>query len=149
MNMNRKHAVTARIVYVSRVSIVCATAFLETNLYFKELKEEKEKLKMNMLPNYIINRMTEDELRNYITHVKRVFDDQRDVIVADGYLVETLERVYRHRCHLGDCLSQLNISQDCLDHIQDELIEKYAKPDDSGTTGAYYESDTKRETENE
>ena len=42
MNMNRKRAVTARIVYVSRVSIACATAFLETNLYFKRRKGETD-----------------------------------------------------------------------------------------------------------
>ena len=104
---------------------------------------------MDMLPNYIINRMTEDELRNYITHVHRVYNVQRDVIVADGYLVETLELVYRRKAHLADCLTQLNISQDCLDKIQDELIEKYSMPNDLGTTGVYYESDTEGETENE
>ena len=102
---------------------------------------------MDMLPNYIINRMTEDELRNYIVHVNRVFDDQKEVIIADGYLVEALERVYRNRSRLGNCLIHLNISQDRLVDIQNELEEKYSKPDDLGTIGVC--CDSEGETENE
>ena len=102
---------------------------------------------MDMLPNYIINRMTEDELRNYIAHVYRVFDDQKEVIIADGSLIEALERVYRHGSRLGNCLTHLNISQDRLVDIQNGLIEKYSKPDDLGTTGVC--CDTEGETDDE
>lgn len=90
---------------------------------------------MNMLLDYIINRMTEDELRNYIAHVRRVYNIQRDAIVADGYLVEALECAYRHRNHREDCLMELNIAKDSLVDIQNELEEKYGKPDDLSAIG--------------
>ena len=102
---------------------------------------------MDMLPNYIINRMTEDELRNYITHLHRVYESQRSTIIAYENQVEILERVYRHRSHLGDCLTRLGISQDCLADIQNELEEKYAKPDDLGTIGVCCDSEGENENE--
>ena len=78
-----------------------------------------------MIYDVILNHMTEDELRNYISRMFDVQQADQELIYAECAVIEDLQHLSNDRAHEKECFIRFNRERDWLADLDKQMHEKY------------------------